>query len=130
MIISCQNIAVGGVVQVQDHALVLRSEGCGGQKCLLPRFIALHALGELFNLRLEHVLGQRVDVSVVIIKSVPRDLASLRDVADGDLVEGTLCQKLDEAAADGVFGAQSHGWVPPFLDSIKFIISDMGKTCK
>ena len=109
MIISCQNIAVGGVVQVQDHALVLRGEGCGGQKCLLPRFIALHALGELFNLRLEHVLGQRVDVSVVIIKSVPRDLASLRDIADGDLVEGTLCQKLDEAAADGVFGAQSHG---------------------
>ena len=109
MIISCQNIAVGGVVQVKDHALVLRGEGCGGQKCLLPRVIALHALGELFNLRLEHVLGQRVDIGVVIIKSVPRDLASLRDIADGDLVEGTLCQKLDEAAADGVFGAQSHG---------------------
>ena len=39
-------------------AEIYRGEGCGGQKCLLPRFIALHALGELFNLRLEHVLGQ------------------------------------------------------------------------
>ena len=46
---------------------------------------------------------------IELLAERPFDKISVRDIADGDLVEGTLCQKLDEAAADGVFGAQSHG---------------------
>ena len=42
----------------------------------------------------------------------------------------TICQKLDEAAADGVFGAQGHRWIPLFLNWCEIIISDAEKTCK
>ena len=130
MVVPLQNVAVSGGMQVLDHALVLCGERCGGKEGLLPRFVAVRAFGETLDLCFKHIFGQSVNIGVIIVKGIPRDLASLRDVADGDLVKGTLCQELDEAAADGVFGAQGHRWIPLFLNWCKIIISDAEKTCK
>ena len=49
---------------------------------------------EALRLEPEHVVDERVDVLIVVVKGVAVDLAGLGNVHDGDLVEGALVQQL------------------------------------
>ena len=129
MEIARKDIAVRGIVQVQDHALVFRGEGCRGEKCLLPGVVAVDTFRELFDLGFEHILCQGVNVGIIIVKGVARDLAPLGDVAHGNFIKGTFGQQLDKAAADRVLGAKRHVGSPlNFNFFLEFIILYLMRT--
>lgn len=102
-----------------NSPLVLEGEGRGIPEGVLPAVVAAHLGLEVLTFQLENILHQGEDVRIVIIKSIAVDRAFLRNVFNGDLIQGTFVQQLDERQPDGVFGMLSHDFPPEIFLQFK-----------
>lgn len=113
-IVALQGLPAGGLIDVEHRPAVVQGEGDGHPEGVLPGGVGRGLLGKALQLQGEDILHQCVDVLIVIVKGIAGDLAALGDVADGDLVKGTLRQQLHKALADGILRALRHGGPPCF----------------
>ena len=81
----------------------------------LPCDMSLNAANHRFQLRLENLRQNSIQILIIIVKRLAIDLAPRHQIGHGDLVEGAFIQHFDKHAANHVSRIFLSHVIPPRL---------------
>lgn len=110
---------------MKHRPLILHGKVRGVQKRLLPALVPSHFRQKIRSLHLKNILYQCINIRVIIVKGIAVHRAGLRNILNGDLINGALVEQPDKRPPDGIFCFLRHVFPPIFLFYIPSV--DKGK---